>query len=135
VRSDQLVHIVGMGSYLNLLSDTNVQTVDKYGPNATILTGELGKIDGAPIIVSEYVRADLNATGVYDGVTTNRSAAISINRRGFFVGERRGMTVQVLRELYAEFDQDAVLCSVRKAFEPRFPAATEPIVAVTYNLA
>lgn len=134
-RSDQLAHIISMRSYINLLADANVLTLDKYGPNAPILTGELGKVDGVPIVVSEYMRQDLNATGVHDGVTTNRTHALTVNRNSFLVGDRRGVTVQVLRELYAESDQDAIIASLRKAFTPRFPAATETIVAQTYNIA
>ena len=134
VRADQLAQIVAMRSYISLLSDANVQTLEKYGPNATILSGELGRIDGAPIIVSEFVRQDLNASGVYDGVTTNRTLALTVNRAGFLVGQRRGVTVQVLRELYAESDQDAIVASLRKAFTARVPTS-ELIVALSYNIA
>lgn len=133
-RIADLAHIVPIRSYINLLSDASVITLEKYGPQATILTGELGKLDGAPLIVSEYVRQDLNATGVYDGVTTNRTLAMTVNRRGFLQGQRRGLTVQVLRELYAESDQDAIVASFRRAFAARFPS-TETTSALTYNLA
>jgi hypothetical protein len=134
VRADQLAHVIAMRSYINLLADANVLTLDKYGPNAPILTGELGKVDGIPIVVSEYVRQDLNASGVHDGVTTNRTLALTVNRRGFLQGQRRGLTVQVLRELYAESDQDAIVASFRRAFTPRYPS-TETISAMTYNVA
>lgn len=135
VRVAPLAHILSMAGYVELLSDNSVQTVDKYGPNATVLTGELGKAHGVPLIVSEYVRQDLNATGVYDGTTTTRTEAITVNKNGFVIGERRGVTVQILREVYAEDDQDAILASIRKAFTPRYPAATETIVAASYNVA
>jgi hypothetical protein len=134
-RSDQLAHLCAIRSYINLLADPNVLTLDKYGPNAPILTGELAKVDGIPIIISEYVRQDLNASGVFDGVTTNRTIALTVNRNAWLLGERRGVTVQVLRELYAESDQDAIIASLRKAFVPRYPATTEPIVALTFNIA
>jgi HK97 family phage major capsid protein len=134
VNPNDVVHVIGIGQYVNLLSDANVLTVDKFGPNATILTGELGKVDGIAIVVSEYVRADLNATGVYDNTTTNRSIAITTNRRGFLVGNRRTVTVQLLTELYAEYDQDAITVSHRKAFVKRY-ASADNVHAVTYNLA
>lgn len=134
IKPGDLAHIVSMNNYIQLLSDTNVITMDKYGTNATILSGELGKVDGSPIIVSEFVRTNLNATGVFDNVTTNRSVALTVNRRGWLVGERRGMTLQLLKEIYAESDQDAILASTRKALSPRFPVATEGIVAAHINL-
>jgi hypothetical protein len=93
--------------------------------------GELGKVDGSPVVVSEYVRQDLNATGVQDGVTTNRTVAISVRTDGHVVGNRRGLKGEVLRELYAESDQDAIILSTRKALTSRYPAET--VVAVTYN--
>ena len=134
VRPSGLAHILGIQNYIQLLDDTSVLTLDKYGPNATILAGELGKVDGSPIIVSEYMRNDLNATGVQDGVTTNRSTALTVYTPGFVRGERRGITTQLLKELYAESDQDAVLVTQRSAFASRFPA-TEKTVGQAYNLA
>ena len=114
VRPANLTHLCSMSAYIQLLADSSVITMEKYGPNATIVTGELGRVDGTPIVVSEFVRQDLNASGV---------------------GERRSQNIQVLRELYAEYDQDAILISLRRAFAARFPTATEPIVAVSYNVA
>jgi HK97 family phage major capsid protein len=134
IRSDQLAHLISIWNYIDLLGDANVVTMDKYGPRATVLTGELAKVDGVPVIASEYVRPDLNASGVYDGTTTNRSIALTVNTRGFLYGSRREMSVQVLNELYAESDQDAIIVTNRRAFAPRFPVATEKIVAAHYNV-
>ena len=135
VKPNDLAHILSINNYIQLLSDTNVITMDKYGNMATILDGELGKVDGSPIIVSEYQRLNLNATGVFDNVTTNRSLALTVNRRGFIRRERRGISLQLLKEVYAESDQDAIIGTLRQAFEARFPTATEKVVASTYNLA
>lgn len=134
VNPQDLAHVLSINAYIDLLSDTSLLTLEKYGPNATILTGELGKVDNVPVIVSEAVHTDLNATGVYDNVTTNRTEAITVYRPGFATGERRGLTVEILRELYSEADQDAVKVSVRRAFVALQPTATEKTIAVTYNL-
>jgi hypothetical protein len=40
--------------------------------------------------------------------------------------------VQVLTELYAESDQDAVLLTTRQAFTNRYP--TQPVVAQVINV-
>jgi hypothetical protein len=128
-----IAHITSVAAYIQLLADPSVITMEKYGPNATIVTGELAKVDGSPIIVSGYVRADLNATGVFDNVTLTRTELITLYLRGFLLGNRRQVTVQVLRKLYAEDDQDAIIVSHRKALSPRFPLATEIVNAVAYN--
>ncbi len=133
-RPERLAHIVSMVNAVQLLSDPAVFTMEKYGPHATILTGELARVDNVPIVISEYARIDLNAAGVYDNVTKNRSAALTVYRPGFLVGTRRGVTVEILRELYSEYDQDAVKITTRKAFEPRYPVTTEPIAAEIYDL-
>lgn len=132
VNPTRLAHVLGINNYIDLLSDTAVLTLEKYGPNATILAGELGRVDNVPIIVSEYVRNDLNATGVFDNTTTNRSEAITVHNGGFVEGEKRGVTLQLLRELYAESDQDALMVTRRMAFAARFPS-TEKTVAISYN--
>lgn len=134
IEPGSLAHLVSMASYIDLLSDASVITVDKMGPQATILAGQLAAVDGSPIIVSEYCRSNLNASGVYDGTTTTQGSAITVHTGGYIVGERRGVTTEYLRELYAESDQDAVIASTRKSFTPLYTSSTEPTVAVTYNV-
>lgn len=129
-----LATILSINSYYQLLSDTNVMTVDKYGPSATVLTGELGKADGVALVVSEYQRIGLNASGVQDGTTTTQTVATTVHRKGFMNGTRRDITLQWLREKYAEYDQDAVMATHRRAFTARYPVATEPTVCVLYNI-
>lgn len=95
---------------------------------------EVGRIDGVPIVVSDYVREDLNATGVYDGTTTNRAVALTVNRGGFVVGQRRSVTITTSDELFAEADQRAIIATLRLAFATTQPAGSEA-VALTFNLA
>ena len=69
-----------------LLGFTELQTVDKYGPGATILSGEIGRIYGIRVFGTNTLRDDLNATGVFDGVTTNRTIALLFNHRSPLIG-------------------------------------------------
>lgn len=134
VAQGRIVHITSIAGYVNLLADTNLLTVDKYGPDATIHTGELASIGGVPIVVSPFVRDDLNGSGVYDSTTKTKTVVITVNTGGFVYGNRRALNVQILRELYAEYDQDAIAVNMRKAFAPLYPTATEFTVSLTYNL-
>lgn len=134
ITPQQLAHVLSIGEYISLLSDPAVFTLEKYGPQATILTGELGSVDSVPLIISEYVYSTLNATGIVDGVTTNRTEALTVNRKSFVIGERRALNVEIGRELYMESDQDLLQATLRKAFAPLYPVATEPVVALTYNV-
>lgn len=63
-----------------------VQTLEVYGQGATIFKGEMPVIFGVQPIETNYLRADLNATGVYDGVTTDRTLAVMFNADEVFIG-------------------------------------------------
>jgi hypothetical protein len=89
-----------------------VITLEKYGPNATIVTGELGRVDGTRS--SSRSTSARTSTRPACSTTSRRPAprCVTVYNAGFIVGERRGLTIQVLRELYAEYDQDAILANV-----------------------
>jgi len=96
VNLADLVIIVNFSTAFKLLELPEVITVDKYGVAATIITGELGKIWGIPIVVSEYVRTDLDATGQNAGTGT-LTALVIVNKGYFAVADRGNVTVEVER--------------------------------------
>jgi len=129
----KLAWVCSISVYNKFLSLDEVITVDKYGPNATILRGELAKLDNIPVIVSEYVREDLNASGVYDGTTTDRTIVLLVYRPGFIYGDRRKATLRTKEDI--ETDQTIVVSTQRLAFEDVHDASTETLVALGYNIA
>lgn len=129
----QLAHIVSPVGVEQLASDNAFVTPERYGPSVTPVAGEAGRVDGVPVVVSDFVRDDLNASGVHDGATENRTVAITVNRNGFVVGQRRGVSIGQLTERLAESDQRGLTASLRLAFASRQPAGSEP-VALTYNV-
>ncbi len=134
INPNELAFITGSVGYHKFLGLTETITPDKYGPGAVILTGELGKVAGIPIIVSEYIRENLNATGVYDGTTTTKTQVLIVNRRGFMLGTRGGVKLTFKAE--AEVDQNQLIMSFRKAFQPRWtPSSTVTTIANGYNVA
>ncbi len=135
VNPDKLAWVAGISVFNKLLSLDEVLTADKYGAGATILTGELAKLDGIPIIVSEFIREDLNATGLYDGVTTSRTVLPLVYRPAFLYGDRRSITLRVSQELYMETDQDVAIATQRLDFKAVQDASAEPVVGLGYNIA
>lgn len=133
VTPGNLAYITGIKGYLKLLSLTDVTTVDKYGPGATILSGELAKLDGIPVIVSEWVREDLDTTGIY-GSGQTKTALSLVYRNGFCMGVRREASIQLLTELYAAFDQDALKTKERVTFSPIHPIASNKTTYLGYNI-
>lgn len=77
-----------------VLKDTNLLTVDKYGPSATIVTGEVGKIGGRRILLSDFVPIDLAATGLYTGSGATTCMLI-VNADRFRVARRRSFTTGI----------------------------------------
>lgn len=116
-----VIHIVCPEYYLSqLVSDSNVLTLDKFGPSATLLTGQIGAIGGAPLLLSEFMTADLATSGLYTGsgatggrLTLNRARFEMRRRAGLRMGmdvvERAGVMYLVVKErkTLASIDQAA----------------------------
>lgn len=101
----ELAWVVGPSAYAQMLNIDEVATVEKFGPQATILSGALAVFRGIPIVVSEFIREDVNASGVYDGTTVNRTVAHLANIRRFYLGRRRPIRVKVQQDARAEYDR------------------------------
>jgi len=138
VIPSRLALITGIAGYSSLLGlkdssgNQAVLTVDKYGSNATVLSGELGKVDGIPVIVSEYVRENLNASGVYDGTTTNKTVIILVFTPGLIIGDRRKVTVKTDFDIVK--DQQVMVATQRIAFTPTKDYTTDYLVSIGYNI-
>lgn len=128
----QLVFLTSMSVYHKMLNLDQVTTVDKYGPNATVLRGELGKLDGVPIVISEFARADLNASAVYDGVTTDRSILQLIRKDQFKIGNRREFRLESDRDITTGVN--ILVASQRLHFRDVAPYASNKIAAMGYNI-
>lgn len=81
----------------SLLTDTDMWRVDGRGTMATNLQGTLGSIAGRPLVVSEFLSDELNASGVYDGVTTNYGTRLAFDRSRFQIVRRRGLQMALER--------------------------------------
>jgi len=130
----ELIFFVSSVGLQQMMALPSVITVDKYGQFATVLTGELAKYQGIPIVVSDFMRSDLNATGVYDGVTVNRSAILLVNATRAFIGTRRPVQTKISEDLP---NQDRWLISSyqRKDFQMFVQSATEVSISYGYNIA
>lgn len=132
VSPSELAWVMGPSVYMKLMTLDQVLTVEKYGTMATVLTGELGKIDGIPVIVSEFVRENLNASGVYDGSTTTKTMVQLVYRPGFLLGDRRRITVKVKED--PETDQQIMVASERIAAASPYDTTTQYVFGLGYNI-
>jgi len=126
--------VLGLGK-LMLMKDSSGNLIfltrDKYGEDAVVVKGELGKCFGSPLLVSEFVRDDLNASGVYDGTTTNKSILLCVRREAFVYGDRRAVLVETDKDIKAQTID--LVSSQRIDFKDRIDATTERIVGMGYN--
>jgi len=129
------VLIISPKGYAQLMQDTTgITTVDKYGVGAPVVTGEVFRVFGMPVIVSQHVRENLAATGLYDGSTTDETTAILVNRGGFVLGTRRSITIRTSQDILMESDQTVSVCTWRGDFEPIHAIGSNHMVHVLYNV-
>jgi len=121
-----LIWFVSPATSIQMLNITEVQTVDKFGPSATILTGQIGNFDGIPVVVSEHIREDLNASGVYDATTTDRTVVHLVDKRGFWIGQRGGVTINTIRDF--ETDQVILVAKHRVSFKDPYDATSASFI-------
>lgn len=118
-------------------------TWDKAGPAASILNGtfgldagplpgQVGFLYGVPVIINWFASADLNASGVYDNVTTTKGSMIfvSTSRYKQFV-KGSGLRIESARDITRGVT-DQVLTH-RWHFDT-LDDATEKNVSLAYNL-
>ena len=134
VNPADLAFIIGLSAFYDIISDSNVLTVDKMGPNATIMNGQLGSIYGIPIIVSEHVRENLNASGVYDGITTTKTYNLCVNRNEWVMGQRMALDIEVDDSIYRETYQRVVVGFMREDFQNVGDASSNDDTAIGYNV-
>lgn len=141
INPAELALIVGVRGNQDMLQLDDVRTLETYGPQATVLSGEIGKYEGIPVICSEYLREDTDATGVNGATSANNTKAsmILVNRKRWFCGLRRAVQVKVENNRTA-FDVWDMVSFSRKAFQGVLKAdgsngTSEKSVALLFNLA
>jgi len=118
--------------YSYLLGFPEVLTMEKFGPDATVKTGELARIDNISIFPSEFIYSNLNASGVYDGTTTTKTIMTLTHEDGFVFGDRQILRVETDRSVTSQ--QDLVVATWRGDFI-KVQKSTENVSAIGYNLA
>lgn len=132
VDPKKLTWIFSAAGYAQLLTLKDSQnnavliTMDKVGPQATIMTGQVGILFGSPVLVSQFIREDLNASGYYDATTATETVVHLVFNAGFVIGDRRAITVK--QDEVIKTDSIDVVASVREAFMPRYDITSEAIV-------
>jgi hypothetical protein len=126
-----LVNLLGYTGYLNLLGDSNLETMDKIGDRATLITGAIGAVNGSSVAVSRRMPHNMNASGIIDGVTETKTGAIVVHRGGALVGNRRRDTIG--QDRYGATDSYDLYAFSRIGFNQIF-GITKPWIGYGYNV-
>ena len=117
-RPSELVWVMDVNIFIRAQSISEFRTMDKLGPNATLVTGMLGAIEGIPVIVSEQMKlADTDGKVTDAGNGTNTGRLLIFNRSQWAQGFRRDMTIDVDRDTQKR--QTVVTVSFRHALSER----------------
>jgi HK97 family phage prohead protease/HK97 family phage major capsid protein len=101
-----LAYITSVEGYNNLVTNTDFQTVDKFGSQATYLTGSVGAVYGIPIFISEFMDTASAA---------DSNLGILVYKPGFIIGERRAMEIE--SEYLPQQQVTAMYLSTRMDFQ------------------
>ena len=117
-RPSELVWIMDVNTFIRVQSVPQFRTMDKLGPNATLLTGMLGAVEGIPVIVSEQMRlADTDGKVTDGGNVKDTGRLLIFNRTQWMQGFRRRVSIDVDRD--AQKRQTVVTVSLRHALTER----------------
>ena len=119
-RPSDVVYIVSLDAYYDLLDDAEFQDVNLVGGDrATKIQGEIGQAYGSPIIVCD----EFQARGA------GKAWGIAVNTRNFVVPVLRGVTVE--SDYDVENQRRVLVASQRRGFQQIFTAAGQ-VVAHTW---
>ena len=134
VRPSDLAYITDVGTFIKSLTVDNFRTLDKFGPQATVLTGQLGAVEGIPVIVSEQMRlADADGKVTSGGNANTKGRLLIVNRSQWRVGFKRELTIETVRD--AQKRQNIMVVSFRIALQERSGSrASATHTALQYNI-
>jgi len=134
VRPSETVYVTDVNTFIRSLSIANFRTLDKFGPQATILTGQLGEVEGIPVIVSEQMAlADTDGKVTDAGNGTNTGRLLIVNRSQWRIGYKRELTIETVRD--AQKRQNIMVVSFRIGLQERTGSrSTATHIALHYNI-
>lgn len=136
VRSSDLIFVCDPQTADKLVQLDQVVTVDKFGPQAGVLTGQIGNILGHPVI-STMAMGLTEADGKISATPGNNTKGqlIAFNRNAFKVGLKRQVAIEL--ERMPGMQQSRLVASFRLGlgrYSPSGAASGIEGAAVLYNI-
>ena len=84
LNSNDVLYIVSQDAYYDLMEDPDFYTWDKFGDRSTIVTGQVGTINGSRVIVS----------GEFAAKAAGAACVVAVYTPNFILGNLRGLTLE-----------------------------------------
>ena len=116
-QPSNLILVTGATTYYALQSIAEVITLEKYGPSATIISGELARWFNIPVLINETTdKAKSNGRVSTTGSNNTLGWLGIVNTNMWRVGFRRDLQIESFRDI--QKDQNILVASFRMAFIP-----------------
>lgn len=129
----EVTYFINNDVYYNLLDDTVFQTMNQVGPQATLLTGQIGQIGNSPVLVTGELpgiptSAAATSAGV-DGIAN--IAAMAVYTPNFVVGNQRGLRLDT--QDLVEQQRRVMVSSLRMGFTQLSTNLGQGVAALRYT--
>lgn len=130
----QLVIVCDVATYISgFLGLTNVITVDKFGPSAVVLTGQLAAYRGVPIVISASAPKTEADGKVSTTAASNTLGQFTIfNRNMWYAGFRRNLLIETDRDIQKR--QYIMVTSLRQAVAAHGTRSTQAHTSGAANI-
>lgn len=105
-----IIYIVSEAVMYDLMEDPDFRTADLVGDRATILRGQIGSVNGSPVVVSDSFISD----------AASSVQAVAFNAANYLFGTLRGMTLE--RDKDIEFQRHVLVATRRFGLTEIVPA-------------
>jgi HK97 family phage major capsid protein len=124
------------GKMVNLKDSSGNRLYVELGTPGTqfsqVLPGQCGQFSSSPVILSEFAREDLGASGWYNGSITTRGTVLLVRKDCFTRGTLRKIMIETWRDVSAQVTR--LVVSTRMDFQPKYAIATNHIVDCGINV-
>jgi len=127
------VIIADIYTYFKMLGMTEFLTVDKYGANATIIRGELGRVFGIPVIPSAQF-GKTSTTGKLSATagSNTKGSFIMVHLPSWKIGWRRRILIEADKDITTQTNK--LVASARMALKGWGTMASQTHTAYAYNI-
>ena len=124
VGSKNIVYMTSIEGYNDLVTTSDFRTMDKFGDQATYITGQVGSIYGIPVVISEF----LDVVGV-----SGNHIGLLVYLPGFMVGRRRAFEIESYYDPRRQLT--AIYLSTRFDMKALTTNASAALDTTKYNMA